>query len=246
MPNRCFAMPWCWPDNGPMRKITVANEQCEAVKRLVATSEPSRAALQQVAQWLEEASRSDPIATGLIAELRYGNQMFLSLEGGRETGALSAKPASLLGSAGRLGRPFIRLARARYLVQMQQLIDRQFEPRPLRALPPVPASWASSWRRLSEQMMPGLRRAADTGEYFGTMTAVTQLAVALRIYRLDHGTYPADLSVLVPAYLPRLPIDSSTGHPPVYAAAGPGFTLKGFAPGRSGTDQAAVTWDVSR
>ena len=47
-------------------------------------------------------------------------------------------------------------------------------------------------------MMPGLRRAADTGEYFTTVIGVTQLGVALRIYRLDHGTYPADLSALVP------------------------------------------------
>ena len=59
-----------------------------------------------------------------------------------------------------------------------------------------------------------------------SVLGVTEIGVALRRYRLDRGSYPDELSALVPAYLARLPIDPVTGRPPVYARSGAGFTLK--------------------
>ena len=68
--------------------------------------------------------------------------------------------------------------------------------------------------------------AADEGfEQFNSTLNATELAVALRRFRLDHGTYPDDLSALVPAYAARVPIDPFTGQPPVYSRQGAGFHL---------------------
>ena len=77
--------------------------------------------------------------------------------------------------------------------------------------------------------VPGLERAIDSGDMHNSVLGVTEIGVALRRYRLDRGSYPDELSALVPAYLARLPIDPVTGRPPAYARSGAGFTLKAAA-----------------
>ncbi|MFA0747150.1 MAG: hypothetical protein EORIYHIE_001019, partial [Candidatus Fervidibacter sp.] len=48
-----------------------------------------------------------------------------------------------------------------------------------------------------------MHRAAD----FHALQRLGQVAVALRLYRHEHGRYPETLEELVPKYLPSLPID---------------------------------------
>ena len=74
-------------------------------------------------------------------------------------------------------------------------------------------------------MSRGLERAIEGFDQFNSTLNATELAVALRRFRLDHGTYPDALSALVPAYVARVPIDPFTGQPPVYARQGGGFHL---------------------
>ena len=97
-------------------------------------------------------------------------------------------------------------------------------------------------------MIGGLERAIDSGDLHSNVLGVAETGVALRRYRLDHGSYPDNLPALVPDYLPRLPVDTVTGRPPADARAGPGFTLKA-EPVRTDAVQPvhpALEWAVSR
>ena len=219
-------------------------EQCEAIGRMISASEPSKEALDRLAYWLNQNREVDPIEAGLRAELRRGNAMFTAIEQGRSADLWGRRSACL--EMGRLDRPIVRLAHARYMRQMEQLIDYNAGPRPRPAFTNVPTPSRQWWQSLSDEPIPGLRRAIDSGSLFDNALAVTRLGVALRRYRLDYGAYPADLSTLVPAYLGRLPIDSMTGRPPVYRRIKAGFTLKADATGRSSVDRQTLEWAVNK
>lgn len=88
-----------------------------------------------------------------------------------------------------------------------------------------------------------LVRTAAAGDTHDRVLAVAQIGVALRRYR---GSYPDDLSALVPAYLAQLPIDRVTGKPPVYARNSPGFTLKAASLTRDSPMNAALDWTIAR
>lgn len=65
--------------------------------------------------------------------------------------------------------------------------------------------------------------------------ALAQVACALERYRLAHGTYPEDLSALVPQYLELAPHDVVDGAPLRYERTGAGrFSLHSI--GLSGVD----------
>ncbi len=66
----------------------------------------------------------------------------------------------------------------------------------------------------------------------------TQIAVALRLYRVEHGSYPDSLDVLVPEYLESLPLDSFSGRPFIYVKVGDDFRLYGV--GRDMDDDGGV------
>jgi len=207
-------------------RIAVGSRPLDVLQRLLATSEPSRAALDEVSVWLAENSRTDGIRTALIGEAQYVNMNLARMEGGRafRTGPelnMSLGPLSVL------GRPFIRLARARYLTQMTRLIDMQagVRPRPSYTIVPKPSWWSPIDRWIST-FLPGLERSINVGDEFTTQLAAAELAVALKRYKLDRGQYPNDLNALVPAYLPTVPLDMFTGKPPIYALDGAGFTLR--------------------
>ena len=52
-----------------------------------------------------------------------------------------------------------------------------------------------------------------------------QVAVALRLYRHEHGRYPETLEELVPKYLPSLPVDPFDGKPLRYKRLAKGFKV---------------------
>jgi hypothetical protein len=183
----------------------VAMQQCEAVKRLIARSEPSTRALEELARALAENRQTDPMRVGLRGELSFMKVVLVPKESG----------------------PLDRMGRVESLRQLERLIDAEEGPRP-RPRPRVPVS-SGSWLRdpehLASILVSGLERAVDEGDAHNNVLGVAEIGVALRRYRLDHYSYPDDLSALVPAYLTRLPIDAVTGKPPVYVRSGPGFTV---------------------
>ena len=56
--------------------------------------------------------------------------------------------------------------------------------------------------------------------------ALNMLAAALKLYRSEHGAYPAALENLVPEYLDALPVYPDTRKPYRYASDGHNFELE--------------------
>jgi hypothetical protein len=142
-----------------------------------------------------------------------------------------------------VGRPFVRMSRVHYLERLDALMDVQAGPRPRAAF-----DGESELRWLDRQVLStsGLERAIETGDLFMSALGATELGVALRRYRLDHGAYPDDLSAVVPAYLPDVPIDPFTGQPPVYLRQGDGFTLRAEGGRADRATSPALNWAVVR
>jgi len=218
-----------------LMRIAVGINQCEAARRLVIQSEPSKASLEDLATWLIENRTPDPARVGLISELKHVNAAFIRLENGEFQPEMRDLLVFLggsnvrrhdspfwLGPRARLWRPLVRVARARYLQRVGDLLEVQAGSRPRPPFPSSPAPLGSAW---VPYMSAGLERAIDSFDRFNSTLSATELAVALRRFRLDHGTYPDALSALVPAYVSRVPIDPFTGQPPVYARQGAGFHL---------------------
>jgi hypothetical protein len=180
----------------------------------------------------------------LVAELALQNAAFLKMEGGQPSDIFDQRKAPFW--LGRRGRPFVRLARLHYLQEMERLIDLQAGPRPHPPFPTRTRYGPWDWRTPASSFLPGLDRAVESGDRHNSVMGVTAIAVALRRYRLDRASYPDELSALVPAYLPRLPIDPVTGRPPAYARSGAGFTLKAQAVSKDPSSNAPLEWVVER
>lgn len=54
--------------------------------------------------------------------------------------------------------------------------------------------------------------------------------LALRLYRAEHGSFPAQLSALVPRYLDALPLDPFNGQPLIYRLQGASYLLYSVGP----------------
>jgi len=210
-------------------RIAIATQHCEAVESLVAGSEPSKASLETLARTLADNRETDPMRVGLLAELRYGYDQLAAME---------RQPL------GRFARPFVRLAMVHNLRNMERLIELQAGPRPH---PPFPAPNVGRLNLLRLSVnIPGLQRAIDSGDQYNNLLGVAELGVALRRHQLDRGSYPDELSALVPAYLARLPIDSVTGRAPAYARSGGGFTLKAETVRKDWSANAALEWVLTK
>jgi hypothetical protein len=232
-------------------RCALATQQFEAVQRLLMQSEPSKASLEELARWLGENGKPDPALVGLLSELTYRNAMLERFEDGRGLVAMTDGPANAppfwVGALLRFARPFVRIARAGYLQHMHELLDEQRGPRPRPHVdtPAPPSKW-HVMDLLENATIAGLRRTMDTGDLHNGELGATELAVALRRFRLDRGHYPDALSELAP-YIANVPIDPFTGQPPVYAREGPGFQLR-FEGGKSfpHLTAAALEWHVPK
>ena len=187
-------------------RVAMATQQIDAIQRLLTRAEPSKGSLDEIALRLQENRSPDPMQVGLLSEARMAHAMLTRMEQGR-----------------RVLRPFVRTAHASYLRHVEQLLDVQAGPRPR---PPFkPFSSFPLLGRFTDGFTAGLERAITTGDDFNSVLGAAELAVALRRCRLDRGAYPDDLTMLVPAYLPAIPMNPFTGKPPAYARQGSGFTL---------------------
>lgn len=206
-------------------RVAVGIPALDTTQRLLAQAEPSPSALEKLADRLAQCRRPDPMRAGLIGEAINVNLSFAGSETG--LGSTNGGTPLLGGPLGRVARPLVRTARTSYLAQMEALLDRQTGPRPRHTAPALAEPrWWSPVDRLISTVMPGLERAIETGDAFNSALAGAEIAVALRRFRLQTGTYPDQLSALVPAYFDTVPIDPFTGAAPVYSRQGPGFSLQ--------------------
>jgi hypothetical protein len=117
-------------------------------------------------------------------------------------------------------------------------------PAALRQLPPepsgtAPASSGSRWvsRLLSSSLMSSLERATLIPFRDRAQRRMTAVALALRLYELDHGRRAAALAELVPDYLPAIPRDPfDAGDGPIrYLPGAPSPLL--YSVGSNGVDE---------
>ena len=204
-------------------RIAIADRSLQLTQRIVWLSDPSNAALQSLAKALADNRSPDPAREGLQGEMSYYSTVLRSMAEGRSTGV--AQPP-WIGLLGRLGRPFMRLVHVRYLENMDRLISVQAGPRPRPESPILPAfSRWSPFGWFLGNFTVGLERTMETSDDYTSQLGAAEIAVALRRYKLDSGSYPADLNALLPHYLDQLPINPYTGQPPAYERTAKGFAL---------------------
>jgi len=220
--------------------------QLAAIRQLLSAATPSAPVLKELAWWLAENRVPDPVQLSLLADIKGENAVLARMERGDiDPGTVEyiypmtwpRWPSMLVRPAAQIGRPFVRMARLRYLRHMDRLLDVHMGPRPRPAAPepPPPQRWALV-DRLVYKFTFGTSDSSDLGDDFASGLAVAEVAVALRRFKLERIDYPDDLSALVPNYLDRLPIDPYTGRPPVYTRQGSGFRLQARA----------LEWDVKK
>lgn len=235
-----------------LMRIAITTRAMNGLEDLITRAEPSRDSLTRIAQVLAENRGHDPMRIGFLGDLKLNVARLRRIDAGTAEAPdayhyQGAYEAWTKGPLRVLGRPVHRLALVRYLQEIEQLIDLQAGPRPRPALDE--GARAARWNlpeRLADDLSAGLRRSLDSDDQFKSTLAATEIAVALRRYRLDHGAYPAELTALAPAYLPRVPIDPFTGQPPVYRRDGAGFTLEARNIGGVAISRSALTWAVPR
>ncbi len=222
-------------------RIAIGLQALDATQRVLVAAEPSRAALEELAERLKACGEPDPIRMGLLGEAWGWDLSLARAERGRSSGG--SVFGLLAGPFGRLARPLVRDVRTRHLALMESLLDLEAAPRPRPAPAALPQPrWWSPGDRMAGSATRGLMRSIETGDDFAAAVAAARTVVALRRYRLDRGAYPDDLTALVPAYLDALPINPWTGQPPVYARQGAGFSVRA---GR-GRLRPVAEWVVSR
>jgi len=199
-------------------RIAVALQQFEGVQRLLTESEPSESALEMLSIALAENRTPAPMHIGLIGELKtFHPSVGRSVDG---EGGLWP------GQGSWFSRPLYRVAHAQYLEGLGRLLDIELGPRPR---PEPSAEQPQRWSLIPGGVasgVAGLERAVETGDWHNSALTMTELAVALRRYRLTHGEYPDALASVVPTFIATVPTDALTGKMPTYAREGSGFTLK--------------------
>jgi hypothetical protein len=103
---------------------------------------------------------------------------------------------------------------------------------------PAPADPLDLSRIVGQFLRSSLNRAALTGHRVTVDRRVAAIALAVRLYQLDHGQFPATLDALVPAYLPVVPADpfSPTGQPFKYLLAAKGTRPIVYSVDENGVD----------
>jgi len=216
-----------------------AGEHVDALKDILDRTEPSGAALAGLQAAIEENLDGNPARPALLGELKHSRAQWSLVASGWLFGrrfldhSTPTPPSWWMHAVSWFFRPVIRHMAVRDLADRARAVDAAGTPRTERAkdmLPPsVPPSVSPSWRPSVIQMAAGL---IDGGDRLLAQVGLTDIAVALRRFRLDHGAYPNTLDELVPSYFRAVPLDPYTGRQPDYTREGTGFTLRAHTPVR--------------
>jgi len=111
------------------------------------------------------------------------------------------------------------------------------------APPPIHAYWTSP---LADRMTAEIQYAPELVAFAGAHAALARTALVLSLYKANTGAYPVTLGALVPAYLPKAPIDPCDGAPLRYSVRDSGFLV--YSVGLDGVDDGGkigpdITWE---
>lgn len=214
-----------------------AGEQVDALKDILDRTEPSAAALATLQSAIEENLDGNPARPALLGELKHSRAQWSLVASGWLFGrrfldhSTPTPPSWWMHAVSWIFRPVIRYMATRDLADRARAVDAASMPRSERPKdmvpPPLPRSMPASWRPSVIQMAAGL---IDGGDRLLAQVGLTDIAVALRRFRLDHGAYPSTLDELVPTYFKAVPLDPFTGRQPEYGREGAGFALRARIP----------------
>ncbi|HNZ19635.1 MAG TPA: hypothetical protein PLB67_15120 [Candidatus Hydrogenedentes bacterium] len=104
---------------------------------------------------------------------------------------------------------------------------------------PFSGGFTAPWNMMVEITAPALVRAAEAFERQAAQAEMARVALAIKAFRRDTGTYPETLDDLAPRYLPELPRDPYSGQDFIYTRDESGFLL--YSVGPNGTDDGGLT-----
>jgi hypothetical protein len=232
--------------------IAAAGTQARLIRDVLAGGEPSREALEPLAERLEESRATDPVVTGLAGQLKVINGTLGAMESGAVPRDPRADHDGFWSRALVWGlRPAVRLAHARtlndldLLIQYARLQPYERDARKLQLPSDEPQPWW--WRKISPMILGGLGRAVRSGDEHRAILTLASTAVALRRCRLERGSYPESLDELAPVFLSQAPVDPFTGRAPEYTRSGAGFELRVSAPPNTqDATKGLLRWDIPR
>jgi len=123
-------------------------------------------------------------------------------------------------SLARKGAPYDWANLERLEKQWQEEVDR---PAPSLSLGALKLTWDN--KALAKRSFLPWSRTMQRAADWHALQRLGQVAVALRLYRHEHGRYPEALEELVPKYLPSLPVDPFDGKPLRYKRLAKGFKI---------------------
>ncbi len=210
----------------------VVRDQIEVLKDILGRAEPSAAALAKLAAAIDENLPASPMREVMLGDLKHSVFVWPWIERGYFDGRRDYRPPSWLnravaGTTAWLVRPVIRVMAEWDLREKARAVDAASTPRSQRADAYKMTPTAGGRIRIGEPRAAGL---IDLGDRWTASVGLAADAVALRRYRLDHGTYPATLDELVPAYLKAVPLNPYTSRAADYVRQGAGFELHASVP----------------
>ena len=205
----------------------VAREQIDALKDVLSRAEPSSAALAALAVAIDENLLEHPIREVMLGELKRSRFIWPRIEAGYFDGWSNSYPRpKWMRGAAWLVRPVIRFMAMRDLAEKARAVDAASMPRSRRT-EIAPSSPPAG--EINEGAAP-VQNFVKAGDLSNASIGLAATAVALRRFRLDHGTYPNTLDELAPMYMKTVPLEPFTGRPPEYVRQGAGFELHARVP----------------
>ncbi|MBN2246359.1 MAG: hypothetical protein JW755_11000 [Candidatus Aminicenantes bacterium] len=103
----------------------------------------------------------------------------------------------------------------------------------------------SPWHVFSLMLVPNFESAFLKEQVLEANTMVAAAGTACNLFYLQHGFFPENLSLLVPEFLPGIPLDPFSGRPLIYENMGTGFKI--YSVGSNMKDDiGAQTWEINQ
>jgi hypothetical protein len=103
----------------------------------------------------------------------------------------------------------------------------------------------SPWHVFSLMLVPNFESAFLKEQVLEANTMVAAAGTACNLFYLQHGFFPENISMLVPEFLPGIPLDPFSGRPLIYENMGTGFKIYSVGSNMK-DDNGAQTWEINQ
>ena len=141
----------------------------------------------------------------------------------------------------------------RHMNQILQVCEQPSWPAADRIIKPLEQEWESSSnglgiikRPLSNWMLPSLERTVLFHHICLAQRRMAAIALAIRLYELDHGRRPTELAKLVPDYLDEVPRDPMSPDGATFHYLPEAEVPVLYSVGENGVDDGGEVWDEKR